>query len=52
VLSWLGHISSTNELLVPVVELERRLLGMMLHACTTDIKDTGMLGVEIMVVIS
>ncbi|XP_060592045.1 neurobeachin-like protein 1, partial [Ruditapes philippinarum] len=41
VFAWLDHISQTNELMCPVAELKRRLLEMMLHACTTDIKDAG-----------
>ncbi|XP_053386541.1 neurobeachin-like protein 1 [Mercenaria mercenaria] len=41
VFAWLDHISQTNELMCPVPELKRRLLEMMLHACTSDIKDAG-----------
>ncbi|XP_052812655.1 neurobeachin-like protein 1 isoform X3 [Mya arenaria] len=41
VLSWLDHITMNNVLMCPSVEIKRRLLEMMLHACTSDVKDAG-----------
>ncbi|XP_067686159.1 neurobeachin-like protein 1 [Haliotis asinina] len=41
VFACIDHICDTHVLVRPKHELKRRLLEMMLHSCTSDIKDTG-----------
>jgi len=41
VFSWFDHLTETHKLICPGTELKRKLLEMMLHACTSDIKDAG-----------
>ncbi|KAK3582874.1 hypothetical protein CHS0354_012486 [Potamilus streckersoni] len=41
VFSWLDYLSQTSELIRPAAELKRRLLEMMLHSCTSDMKEPG-----------
>ncbi|OWF44124.1 neurobeachin-like protein 1 isoform X3 [Mizuhopecten yessoensis] len=41
VFSWIDRIAETHELLRSPTELKRRLLEMMLHSCTSDIRDAG-----------
>uniref|UniRef100_A0A2C9M808 BEACH domain-containing protein n=1 Tax=Biomphalaria glabrata TaxID=6526 RepID=A0A2C9M808_BIOGL len=41
VLTWIGELGDSHELIRPPDEIKRRLLEMMLHNCTTDIKNSG-----------
>lgn len=42
VFSWFDNLNTNNDLICTPDELKRRLLEMMLHACTTEIRDKGL----------
>ncbi|XP_069107826.1 neurobeachin-like protein 1 isoform X1 [Argopecten irradians] len=41
VFSWIDRIAETHELLRSPTEIKRRLLELMLHSCTSDIREAG-----------
>ena len=42
--TWIDKISEDNELIKTPNEVKRRLFEMMVHSCTSDVRDAGTVG--------